>query len=250
MGIVVKWNRSVAGPLLPDEYMDDIDSDKISKLRAGRTSTRSWERDEEGRLRCYTFRADLEIDHGNPATVRLVYRKNGNRRLLREGSIDLGTSTFSIADGQRFGTLAWVAEGEDSQDPIIVEWHDSRKYHKSLARPEQAAFRLEVMAMFDSKCAITGCTAQDALEAAHVVPISEGGGYDPHNDILLRRDIHRLFDLNLVAIDPQYLEVNIADEIAGDYSQYAGAVVDLPDGGPKACSFGHRWERFPAERVV
>lgn len=248
MGIVVKWTGSVVDPPCLDEYVDDIDSDKIPRLRARRTSTRSWER-EEGRIRCYTFRADLEIDHGNPATVRLVYRKKGNGKLWREGSIVLGTSTLSIANGQRCGTLEWVADGQDPQDPVFVEWYDSRRYHKSLARPEQAAFRLEVMAIFGSRCAITGCTAQDALEAAHVVPVSEGGSYDPHNGILLRRDIHRLFDLNLVAIDPQCLEVNIANEIADDYSQYAGRMVDLPDGGPKARSFGHRWEQFPAERV-
>ena len=250
MGIIAKWTRSAVDPPCPDEYVDDIDSDKISRLRAGRTSTRSWARDEEGRLRCYTFWADLEIDHGNPATVRLVYRKKGNGKLLREGSIILGTSTFSIADGQSCGTLAWVADGQDAQEPMFVAWYDCRTYHKSLARPKQAAFRLEVMEIFGSRCAITGCTAQDALEAAHVVSVSEGGGYAPDNGILLRRDIHRLFDLNLVAIDPQCLEVNIADEIADDYREYAGAPVDLPDGGPKASNFGHRWKQFSAERVV
>ena len=62
--------------------------------------------------------------------------------------------------------------------------------------------------------------------------VSEGGGYAPDNGILLRRDIYRLFDLNLVAIDPECLGVSIADRIADDYREYAGAVVDLPDGGP------------------
>ena len=250
MGMIVKWTGSAVDPRCPDEHVDEIDSDKISTLRVGRISTRSWERDDKGRRRCYTFRADLEIDHGNPATVRLIYRKKDNKEYVRKGWIVLGTSTFSIAAGQRSGTVTWVADGHDPQEPICVEWYDSRRYYKSLARSEQAAFRSEVMEVFDCRCAITGCTAEDVLEAAHVIPVSEEGGFAPDNGILLRRDIHRLFDLNLVAIDPQCLEVNILDRIADDYGEYAGAVVDLPDGGPKACSFGHRWKQFPAERAV
>ena len=234
MSITIKWTRSVADPPCPDEYVDQIDSDNISKLRAGRISTRSWARDEEGNLRCFTFWADLEIDRGNPTTIRLIYREKGNEELVREGSIILGTSTFTVADGQRSGRLEWVADG---QYLFVVEWYDSRKYHKSLARPEQPAFRAGVMEIFGSKCAITECMAQDALEAAHVIPVSEGGGYAPDNGILLRRDIHRLFDLNLVAIDPECLEVNISDQIANDYSQYAESVVNLPGGGPNACNF-------------
>ena len=76
-----------------------------------------------------------------------------------------------------------------------------------------------------------------------------GGSYDLDNGILLRRDIHRLFDLNLVAIDAECLEVHIADEIGDDYNQYSGSVVYLPDGGPKACHFVHRWEKVLAEVV-
>ena len=241
MSITIKWTRSVADPPCPDEYVDQIDSDNISKLRAGRISTRSWARDEERNLQCFTFWADLEIDRGNPTTIRLIYREKGNEGLVREGSIIPGTSTFTVADGQRSGRLEWVADG---QDLFVVEWYDSRKYHKGLARPEQAAFHGGVMELFGSKCAITGCTVHEALEAAHVIPVSEGGGYAPDNGILLRRDIHRLFDLNLVAIDPECLEVNIADQIANDYGHYAKSAVNLPDGGPSASDFGRRWEQF------
>ena len=241
MGIIVKWTRSVADPPCPDEYVDEIDSDEIANLRARKISTRSWGKDEEGKFTCFMFQADLEIDRGSPTTIRLIYRKKDNKDLVRKGWIVLGTSTLTIADGQRSGTLTWVA---DDQEPFVVEWCDSRKYHRGLARPEQAAFRGGVMELFGSKCAITECTAHEALEAAHVIPVSDGGGYAPDNGILLRRDIHRLFDLNLVAIDPECLEVNIAKQIANDYGYYAKSPVNLPDGGPRAGDFGRRWEQF------
>ena len=247
MGIIVKWTRSVARPRCPDEYVDEIDSDNIPNLRAGRIGTRNWLRDEEGRLRCVTFWADLKIDRGNPTTIGLIYREEGNEELVREGGIVLGTSTFTIADGQRSGTLEWDAA---DQEPFVVEWYDSRKYHISHTRPEQWAFREGVKELYNSKCAITGCTTEVVLEAAHVISVSEGGGYALDNGILLRSDIHSLFDQNLMAIDPECLEVNIANQIANDYSQYAEFVVNLPDGGPNACDFGHRWEQFLAERRV
>ena len=241
MGIIVKWSGSAADPPCPDEYVDEIDSDELAKLQVRKISTRSWGTDEKGRFACFVFRAVMEIDRGDPTTIRFVYREEDNKDLVRKGWIVLGTSTITIADGQHSGTLTWIADGGE---PLIVEWYDSRKYHKGLARPEQAAFRGGVMELFGSKCAITGCTVHETLEAAHVIPVSEGGGYAPDNGILLRRDIHRLFDLNLVAIDPECLEVAIADRIANDYGQYAKSPVNLPDGGPRAGDFGGRWEQF------
>ncbi|MCY4502725.1 MAG: HNH endonuclease signature motif containing protein [Alphaproteobacteria bacterium] len=241
MGIIVKWTRSEAGPSCPDEYVDEIDSDEISKLRARKISTRSWGKDENGKYTCFVFRANLEIDRGNPTTIRLKYLEKDNKDLVSKGWIALGTSTLTIADGQRSGTLSWTTNG---QSPIVVEWYDSRKYHKGLARPEQPAFRGGVMELFGSKCAITGCVVHEALEAAHVIPVSEGGSYAPDNGILLRRDIHRLFDLNLLAINPECLEVNIADQISNDYGQYAKTAVNLPDSGPKVSDFSHRWKQF------
>jgi putative restriction endonuclease len=57
------------------------------------------------------------------------------------------------------------------------------------------------------KCMISGCDAKDALEAAHIRPYSEGGTYDISNGLLLRADIHTLFDLGLIAIDTTDMSV-------------------------------------------
>ncbi|WP_183629116.1 HNH endonuclease signature motif containing protein [Novosphingobium sediminicola] len=48
---------------------------------------------------------------------------------------------------------------------------------------------------------------EDILEAAHIVPHAVIGqkGNDASNGILLRADIHTLFDLNLIRITPDYL---------------------------------------------
>ena len=244
MGIVVKWRE--IDPSIPDEYADSIDPGNLQKLKDGRIETQSWEKDEKGKLRPYIFRADLKIDHGNPATIRLTYPKKYNKKLVDKEEIVLGTFTFKVKDGEFHGTGEWVSEGKTKKLP--VKWTDTLKYHRSLVRPQQAGFRAAVTKAYESRCAITGCGTEEALEAAHVVPVSEGGGYTPENGILLRRDIHRLFDLDLVAINPEGLVVAVSDQISVDYKEYVGRKVDLPPkGGPKACHFKGRWERYKAQ---
>ncbi len=69
-------------------------------------------------------------------------------------------------------------------------------------RRGQPKFREDLLKAYDSKCAITGCDAQEALEAAHIIPYSETENNHLSNGLLLRADLHTLFDLNLIAIDP------------------------------------------------
>ena len=68
-----------------------------------------------------------------------------------------------------------------------------------LARPGQRAFRLALLTN-DPRCVVTGCDVPAALEAAHIVAVSEGG-QDEANGLLLRADIHRLYDRGLLTID-------------------------------------------------
>lgn len=242
MGIVVKYGKVSRSDL--DEYVDGIDPGNLQKLKDGRIESQSWGKDENGRPRHFIFRADLKIDHGNPTTICLTYRKDANKELVGGEDIILGTFTFKIKDGEYHGTGKWVKEGE--REEWKVKWTDStRQYCWSLVRPQQPAFRAAVMKACESTCAISGCRTEEALEAAHVVPVSQGGGYAPENGILLRRDLHRLFDLDLVAINPTGLAVAVSDQISADYKEYVGRKAKLPPkGGPKACRFNSRWERF------
>ena len=239
MGIVVKWSKAFRSNL--DEYVDGIDLDNLQKLKDGRIETRSWWKDKP---RSIIWRADMKIDHGNPATICLTYRKDGNEELVKSEDIEitLGTFTFKVKDDEYYGTGDWVIEGERKVWPI--KWTDStRQYCWSLVRPQQARFRAAVIRAYGASCSITGCRTEEALEAAHVDPVSQDGGYAPENGILLRRDIHRLFDLNLMAIDPEG-RVAVADQVSVDYKKYRGKRAKLSKGGPTACRFNSRWERF------
>lgn len=73
-------------------------------------------------------------------------------------------------------------------------------------RRGQPKFRKKLLEKYKNKCAITECNIEALLEAAHIVPFAKCYGYpqkeyDPSNGILLRADIHTLFDLNLIEIE-------------------------------------------------
>jgi putative restriction endonuclease len=68
----------------------------------------------------------------------------------------------------------------------------------------QGAFRILVTDTYDRHCAVTGEKALPALEAAHIQPVTQEGKHRIDNGLLLRSDIHRLFDSGYVTITPDY----------------------------------------------
>lgn len=71
-------------------------------------------------------------------------------------------------------------------------------------RRGQAGFRSALLEAYGGKCCITGCTLKDALEAAHIAPYRGDHSHHVQNGLLLRSDIHTLFDLGLLVITEGY----------------------------------------------
>lgn len=74
-----------------------------------------------------------------------------------------------------------------------------------LVRPRlgQGAFRVAVTAAYDGACTVSGEHSLPVLDAAHIRPYTaEGGSHEVTNGLLLRADIHRLFDSGYVTITP------------------------------------------------
>lgn len=66
----------------------------------------------------------------------------------------------------------------------------------------QGGFSLVVADAYEKRCAVTGERTYPVLEAAHIVPVSQGGFHQPQNGLLLRSDIHKLFDRGYVTVLP------------------------------------------------
>jgi putative restriction endonuclease len=104
----------------------------------------------------------------------------------------------------------------------------------AMPRLGQGAFRVLVTDAYERRCAVTNERTLPALEAGHIKPYSEQGEHVVSNGILLRRDLHALFDKGYVTITPSMiLEVSrkIKEEFDNgkDYYQLHGKLVRVPD---------------------
>ncbi len=96
-------------------------------------------------------------------------------------------------------------------------------------RQGQPEFRRKLIEAYSGRCAISGCDAVQTLEAAHIMPYNGPGTNHPANGLLLRADLHVLFDLHLITIDPATLKVVLAPSLKNTtYEKYEGKVLSLP----------------------
>ena len=80
----------------------------------------------------------------------------------------------------------------------------------------QGGFRIIVTDAYNRKCAITAEKTLPALEAAHIKSYSEEGPHEINNGILLRADLHKLFDLGYITITKE-LKVEVSRKIKEKY---------------------------------
>lgn len=118
--------------------------------------------------------------------------------------------------------------------PIAAE-HLPRYGDPRLVQPRlgQATFRIAVLDAYGRACAVTEEHSLPALEAAHIRSYSDDGPHAVPNGLLLRADLHRLFDKGYITVTPDLrLEVGarLRDEYHNGRSYYPlhGARLHLP----------------------
>ena len=109
---------------------------------------------------------------------------------------------------------------------------DGARYGEpQLIRPRlgQGAFRVLVTDIYRRRCAVTQERTLPALEAAHIRPYGDGGEHEARNGLLLRRDIHSLFDAGYVTVTPD-LQFEVSRRIkAGVRKRQALLRASRPD---------------------
>jgi putative restriction endonuclease len=124
-----------------------------------------------------------------------------------------------------------------------------------MVRPRlgQGAFRLAVTDAYERCCAVSGEKTLPILDAAHIRRYGDGGVHDPANGLLLRTDIHRLFDLGYVTVSADH-RFEVSHRLKADfdngrhYYDLHGAQVRAPRRGyaaPAADALAwHREQRY------
>jgi putative restriction endonuclease len=115
-------------------------------------------------------------------------------RVIEAGQAPIGSIAGFAEPQRRFG------------DPTLI-----------VPRLGQGAFRVSVTDAYGRACAVSGGKVLPSLDAAHIKPYSFGGPHEVSNGILLRRDIHSVFDAGYVTIDEDFRFV-VSDRVRSDFN--------------------------------
>ncbi|SMG44680.1 HNH endonuclease [Sphingobacterium psychroaquaticum] len=146
-------------------------------------------------------------------------------------SLDLVLYKLGFINGDKL-TLPLQVKGEGLDAPFDSKnIEDARKKITTQinARQGQSIFRKELLEAYGARCAISGCNIQSLLEAAHILPYRGTHTNHIQNGIILRADLHTLFDLDLIKIDPSTYTVLLDHSIKNsEYSIYENKKILLP----------------------
>ena len=121
------------------------------------------------------------------------------------------------------------AADSESFDPASVEDARKRILRSIAQRRGQRAFRDSLIAAYEGRCAITGCSIRDVLEAAHIYPYRGPDTNKVTNGLLLRADLHTLFDSGLIAIDSTTMTLVVAPHLQdSEYAAFHGSRLRAP----------------------
>ena len=138
----------------------------------------------------------------------------------------------------------------DPHDPLNLEKiEDTTALRQVVLRRYQGAFRQALLRKRPKRCAITGTNEVSVLEAAHIIPYAErfADRDKQENGLLLRSDIHKLFDAHLISINPETREIEVSDRIeSSDYLNLRGGIVS-DEVSQKSLSF--HFENFQKQRL-
>jgi len=132
-------------------------------------------------------------------------------------------------EGARLWTAA-VAHFQEAQPILPLIRGGGAKPVLVVPRLGQATFRIELEKQYSTRCAVTGERTRPALEAAHIKPFSIVKEHALQNGLLLRSDIHKLFDQGYVTVTPDRkfrVSRAIRDEFENgrDYYAYEGTPI-------------------------
>lgn len=135
---------------------------------------------------------------------------------------------------EQIQTLVRKAEIEsDGSSPFDLE--DSLDDRERVAREivirrGRSEFRVALLQAYGGQCAVTRTSISEVLEAAHIRPYKGEKSNHPANGLLLRADIHTLFDYGLLCVDGDTWRVLISDLLRdSEYAKLDGTTILLPE---------------------
>jgi hypothetical protein len=128
----------------------------------------------------------------------------------------------ALAEAQRLVAEEPAAPIESDEDARV------RELRAVVMREGQGPFKDDLLEAYGRKCAMTDCAVVEILEAAHIKPYRGPQTNRTDNGLLLRADIHTLFDKGLIWVDEHFL-IQISDRLQGsEYGILSGKPLRMP----------------------
>lgn len=156
---------------------------------------------------------------------------------LLESKSDFGSSPQSLLKD---------ALPDKEYRPLLIDNRISKTV-QFLTRQGQQLFREKLFRIYGTKCMMSGCEVPEAIEASHINPYRGENDNHPANGLLLRRDLHAIFDANLLGINPETMRISVHQSlINSEYKEFEGQKVNIErsDFSPSKEALRIRWKLF------
>ena len=203
-----------------------------------------------------------ELDYGGKFTAANESEDRGwdigDLRIMfkNDARNDVARIEWKDRDDDRFyeidNACSWKARNSERFDANALD-DRKRAIGAAVLRPGQLRFRNSLRSAYGGGCCMTGFDIWEALEAAHIRPYFGPGSDHVQNGLLLRADLHRLFDKNLIGIEPRTMRISLAPEIRENplYKDLVNREIDLPRHArerPSRQALDLRWAAFKRAR--
>lgn len=201
------------------------------------------------------FRPEISAERAKAATMRpsdqLSIEELDGVKLLRtldgderQNARALARLLFSAVAPEFRSELKLMREEENS---YVVSGVDEREFtmRAIAARKGQPKFRRELARRYGARCMVSGCSLYAIVEAAHIRPFRGPKDHHGANGLLLRADLHTLYDNDLMGVHPKRLTVHFKKNVQhAGYAAFEGASLAVGRYRPSFEALKRRWAVF------
>ena len=186
------------------------------------------------RLKSQDYFKEFKSDNVEAREGSVIYKtysiKNlpSEENLINDLSLILDAYDEICEKGGRPG-LDTEIKNNNEFDPDNIDSEKEKVLRSVTYRRGQKKFRDNLLRAYDSECVMSGCKEEEVLQAAHILPYTDAETNKIDNGLLLRADLHNLFDLDLISINPKDFTILVSREIKdSDYRKLHGKKIKMP----------------------
>lgn len=152
------------------------------------------------------------------------------------------------------GALSEIEEKVADEFSQLEDDERTIKVAELVQRVGQQSFRKELIRAYDGTCAMSSCDVLPALQAAHISAYRGPKSQLTSNGMLLRADLHLLYDAHLLSVRPDSMKIDVAESIGNSaYAGLAGKQILLPrdkSDRPSEKRLDSHYRRFREKQAV